>query len=1444
METLYGLKRKKTNRWLKLLLLLFVAVGFGIPNLNAQTKTIKVANDQQLLQVMENPAVQSYVVEGGYYNALKRYVNSGTTFFKMVNENGNRETDCQYYIEPQNYCFDTIPGGWDFGTAIAGTDDPNLCSCCPPDNLGTWQVFSKPSGSTIVFLEDPGNHHQEMDFKVNRPGIYVLLYTWPYPYNTTGVYGSYPFYGTYDVVLTAPDVCEADPAGLSTTVHVEYTTAFPNVGATLTWTLDGAPYAGPQIADFTPPVPPSTTYITDFTLVVGYCGLHTLSVTSNPVICPHDTATIYIDFSCEPIANAGPDAYVCDDNCYALAGSTGLYTFSSNYAFTWISLSGPRTLSFIDDNDLTTLGCFPEDPATPCQYGVYEIALNVVNGECDDKDTMLLTFYEQPTADAGADTSLCAELCFSLAAVPYDYCGVNGVNYFKHAWWKLISSPLNSHVVFDASDDSTNVCVVGEPCAYGTYVFVWNELNVKIVAGDTLWNEIHHCFASDTVSITIFEQPVADAGGDYWACVDLANSPYCYSMTGTMDYCYTMQGVWTKSCAPGEVVFEDTHDTTSDVCFSEPGRYIFIWNAWNDECQDSDTVLFDLLQEPIAGSDSSHLAADCDYTCIDLGLAGIDKFVYFGVDGVISVDNDCPNYWDMAHWFYVDGPLAGYRDPTTVTFADDTDPATDMCVSYYGAYTVGWVELNKPPDKVYYCSDTVLVFVEFFETPVPFAGDDSTFCGDCYTLLGVPDTYLPPPNQHGNDYYYWESLPGPCGILTFDDFESDTTEVCIPDPAVSDCYGTYGFVLHQSNDSCFGTDTVYITFGQKPEPIALCFENDPNYCGPFNNGIQFNYGGCLQPNEVLEVCAEGWSYFYAAPWCNCSDFNWTDDAFFGWTFEWSVIAPAGTIVDSQPGWYDFENGDWNYPWLDINWGECCDTARIYLTITTPEDCETTMEYKAYVYHKPCVDIVGPEVSEVGDTVTYCNYCPEYDTDCLLYTWTAEHCGIITEGQGTECIDVLWTDYNINGGWGEITLTVFDTCTGCCNYDEMPVKIWPTGTIGDDTLSGHVYYHNTWNTPLNGVEIQLWNDTIPVQTDTSFNDIEGGNGVGYYEFPGINGTTNFGITAEYGAPWYGANATDALAVELKVISSLPLGFVFDNVVAEAMDVNNSTTISATDALWIKQRAINMVNYFPAGNWVFDPTMSATAAASPYNIYTLNAGDANRSNIPASMKETPAIALVTDGTMNVVTGQEFELPIRIADANQFNAITLYLGYNSSLIEVVDVTSVEGMLDNISNGNVSIAWSSVNPMVLAANDVVVTLKVKAISPFTATESLFSIGLGSEFADASASVIEPVTLKTFGITTEAAAEDYFLSANRPNPFSNSTFIEYTMPETGKVKLSVLDMLGQEIAVIVETTQTAGSYTVEFSAAGLATGVYIYKITVDGETRDFISTQRMVISH
>ena len=1658
METNYELKHKCLLVPLKVVLLVIAMVMVGFTTYAQQGKSVKVADNQQLINAMQDRTIGTVELGAGYYEYLNYQAEDGAKVVKAKYDNGNREAQCTYWIIGSNVCFDPDPDdpfapfpGYVYNEARAGYQDDNIpaCNCCPvSDNLGTWSVISQPTGSDVIFGETIDQ--QEIDFYVDMPGAYLLRYTWGNPYNSL-VETQYFFYGPVIVDLSADDVC-----GLTTEVDFVLESAFPDPITVVGWTLNGQEYDGPEETE-------------TFDLTVPGCGYYELSVTVDPERCPPETRTIWIDFSCEPYADAGPDINVCDDVCYySLIGSTGLYTFSPTHAWSWVQLSGPGTLVFDNYDEEVTGVCVDE---IECPYGEYEVQFQVQNGQCYDEDEAYLRFYEMPEADAGPDQYLCDEECFSLAAVPFEYCGEEGVNYYKHAWWELVSQPGDCLVTFDKLDPATNVCVSDCDCIYGTYTFEWFELNVKVVGTDTLWSEAHcvasdlvhitlyeeavvdagddaeycesdiyddgfhlqvegaidapcnmnmaytyywsvvsqpgdcdveftpdvvnpwvfisncdpcqygeyvfrltvqngyymmpdrdedfvvvcesyddvsvwiweqpldvdagddqllcnefafsleatgaeycgdfgvnynnwyswvlvsgpdecdvlfssptdlytevliencigdcaygewifgfteyngsdevYCEAYDEVSVFIFEEPVADAGDDFDACVDIAYTPYCYSMTGYLDYCYSMYGVWTKSCGPGDVVFDDTEDPMTGICINEPGHYIFTWTVWNaaEDCEDSDDVVFNVLEEPYAWGEYGELQAECDELCIDLGLAMIDKYEYFGTD-----EGECPNYWDLSHWSVVMGPDG--TDPLQVVFADDTDPETDMCVSWYGAYTVRWNEVNKAVDSDFQCDSFFDVFVEFYETPQPFAGDDDVVCGNCYTLMGELYEYLPPPNQHLSDSFFWEVLDGGNCPVYISDVNSLTPQVCIDD--ITECYGTYGFVLHEYNgDYCYGTDTVYICFSDVPDDVAVCFYNNPNDCGPwgYGNGSMepnFIFNGCLQPNEVLEVCADGCTDIQLNPWCGecLPGFDWYNPAFYGWTFEWSLISPAGTVYDVQSGYYDWEYEQWVYPWINICWGECCDTARLYLTITTDEGecgvaCENTMEYKFYVHHKPCAEIVGPDVSEVGALTGYCNVCPEeFDQSCLLYTWTAEHCGEIVSGQGTDCIEVLWTDYNVNGGWGEITLTVLDTCTGCCNYDEMMVKIWPEGTLGEDMLAGHVFYHNNGETPLNGVEVQLWNGGIPVMSTMSFNDIEGGNGVGYYEFPGINGITEFGVTASYDAPWFGANATDALAVELKVIDNLPGSFVYDDVVEQAMDVNANSDISATDALWIKQRAINMVNYFPAGNWVFDPAMAADASATPYDIYTLNAGDANRSNIPNSGKSAPAVDLISDGMMNVVTGEVFELPIRLADAAQFGAITLNLEFNSSLIDVVEVVSMDGMLDNITNGNVSIAWSNLNPMALTENDVVVTLKVKALGEIASTASIFSIGYGSEFADQSANVIEPVTLKTFGITTEPAAADYFLSTNRPNPFSTSTFIEYTMPETGKVTLSVLDMLGQEIAVLVNATQTAGSYTVEFSAAGLATGVYIYKITVDGETRDFISTQRMVISH
>jgi len=87
-----------------------------------------------------------------------------------------------------------------------------------------------------------------------------------------------------------------------------------------------------------------------------------------------------------------------------------------------------------------------------------------------------------------------------------------------------------------------------------------------------------------------------------------------------------------------------------------------------------------------------------------------------------------------------------------------------------------------------------------------------------------------------------------------------------------------------------------------------------------------------------------------------------------------------------------------------------------------------------------------------------------------------------------------------------------------------------------------------------------------------------------------------------------------------------------------------------------------------------------------------------------------------------------------------------------------------------------------------------------------------------------------------------FSLRQSYPNPFNPTTTIEYTIggvvalsgaPPSGvegrasaNVKLVVYDVLGREVAVLVNERKAAGSYSVTFNARGLASGVYIYRLT------------------
>ena len=91
---------------------------------------------------------------------------------------------------------------------------------------------------------------------------------------------------------------------------------------------------------------------------------------------------------------------------------------------------------------------------------------------------------------------------------------------------------------------------------------------------------------------------------------------------------------------------------------------------------------------------------------------------------------------------------------------------------------------------------------------------------------------------------------------------------------------------------------------------------------------------------------------------------------------------------------------------------------------------------------------------------------------------------------------------------------------------------------------------------------------------------------------------------------------------------------------------------------------------------------------------------------------------------------------------------------------------------------------------------------------------------------------------STISIPKEFSLSQNYPNPFNPSTKIAYSIPERSKVHLSVFDLLGREVAVLVDKEQEAGSHSVQFRAGKFSSGVYFYRL----RTSNNVVTKKMLL--
>ena len=233
-------------------------------------------------------------------------------------------------------------------------------------------------------------------------------------------------------------------------------------------------------------------------------------------------------------------------------------------------------------------------------------------------------------------------------------------------------------------------------------------------------------------------------------------------------------------------------------------------------------------------------------------------------------------------------------------------------------------------------------------------------------------------------------------------------------------------------------------------------------------------------------------------------------------------------------------------------------------------------------------------------------------------------------------------------------------------------------------------------------------------------------------------------------------------------------------------------------------------------------------------------------PVGQSEAVPTGLVYTGSnfyVSILTG--LPIPIgaaKVYDVDLSGSKTISQDGLTALVDVA-INPVDGAVYAIQHGEMGPPWiNSKGRLFRMQNGVLDTLVSEMPRPagmvFNSNGDLFITTLQDDN-------ILKISNLPVGVEDENnfVADDFSLEQNYPNPFNPSTKIKYTVPSVGTslmkfVQLKVYDVLGNEVATLVNEEKTAGSYEVKFKAAGLSSGIYFYKL----QAGNLVETKKMIL--
>ena len=231
---------------------------------------------------------------------------------------------------------------------------------------------------------------------------------------------------------------------------------------------------------------------------------------------------------------------------------------------------------------------------------------------------------------------------------------------------------------------------------------------------------------------------------------------------------------------------------------------------------------------------------------------------------------------------------------------------------------------------------------------------------------------------------------------------------------------------------------------------------------------------------------------------------------------------------------------------------------------------------------------------------------------------------------------------------------------------------------------------------------------------------------------------------------------------------------------------------------------------------------TAQSSPYSIRT--------KDIPAQIIEKLPLTLGTTWTSTYAESSYVTI-----------GGTTYASVNHHVV----VYTVDAY------GNLTVPGGSVHPALRVKSDRHVTVGVNTVRQisyqFLAKDGATVSVVPSDTNQAATGAISVSSLSwnlpTVGTSVEeipgsAVPTAFALGQNYPNPFNPSTTIEFAVPENALVRLSVVNLLGQEVAQLVDQDLAPGRFSVRWDAASAPSGVYFYRL----QSGNFTETKRLLL--